>query len=382
MQQCAAEQAGMRPLEGVFVLDFSTLLPGPMATLLLAEAGAEVVKVEHPDQGEELRSYEPKWGADSASFALLNRGKRSIALDLKLSADQARLAPLLARADVLVEQFRPGVMARLGLGYDAVSAVNPGVVYCSITGYGQTGPKCGDAGHDLNYIGDTGLLALSMGSPASPVVPPALIADIGGGAYPAVINILLALQDRQHTGRGRHLDVAMSDNLFPFAFWALGSGLAAGHWPGSGTELLSGGTARYHLYPTRDERYVAVAAIEQRFWDTFCEIIGLEPHLRRDRDDPAATLQRVGKIIAGEGAALWRERFAGRDCCCTVVSGLEAALRDPHFQARGLFRHVLSNDRGDVLPALPVPIDPAYRSPPEQALVAPALGAHNNDYFP
>lgn len=365
----------MRPLEGVFVLDFSTLLPGPLATLLLAEAGAEVVKVERPGGGDGMRAYAPGWGADGAGFALLNRGKRSVALDLKDPADRARLAPLLARADVLVEQFRPGVMARLGLGYDAVSAANPGVIYCSITGYGQTGPRSGDAGHDLNYIGDTGLLALSMGPPDSPAVPPALVADIGGGAYPAVINILLALRERERTGRGRHLDVSMSDNLFPFAFWALGSGLAAGRWPGNGTDLLTGGTARYRLYPTRDGRYVAAAPIEQRFWDAFCDAIGLEPPLRRDQEDPAATVRRVAEIVAGETAETWRARFAGRDCCCTIVAGLDEAVRDPHFQARGVFRHALVNDRGGALPALPVPLDPAFRGAPERPLAAPGLGA-------
>ncbi len=371
----------MRPLEGVFVLDFSTLLPGPMATLLLAEAGAEVVKVERPGRGEEMRSYEPRWGADSANFALLNRGKRSVALDLKDPADQARLTPLLARADVIVEQFRPGVMERLGLGYGTVSAANPRLIYCSITGYGQTGPRCHAAGHDLNYIGDTGLLGLSMGPPESPVVPPALIADIGGGAYPAVINILLALQERERTGRGRHLDIAMSENLFPFAFWALGSGLAAAHWPGSGTELLTGGTPRYRLYRTRDGGHAAVAAIEQRFWDAFCDVIGLEPALRQDREDPAMTIRRVGEIIVCESADTWRERFAGRDCCCTIVAGLEAAPRDPHFLARGVFRRALVNEQGDALPALPVPIDPAFRGKPEQPLAAPGLGADNDEYL-
>jgi len=207
----------MQPLEGILVLDFSTLLPGPMATLLLAEAGAEVVKVERPS-GEEMRSYRPRWGRESVNFALLNRGKKSLALDLKSDEDRKKLAPLLARADVIVEQFRPGVMARLGLDYDDIARINPRVIYCSITGYGQDGPKRDVAGHDLNYIGDAGLLALSMGDAERPVVPPALIADIAGGAYPTVINVLLALQLRQKTGRGSYLDVAMAKNLFPFAY--------------------------------------------------------------------------------------------------------------------------------------------------------------------
>ena len=182
--------ATLQPLSGVKVLDFSTLLPGPLAGLILAEAGAEVIKIERPGYGEEMRRYEPRWGRDSVNFALLNRGKKSLAIDLKDERSLAMLRPLLAEADVLIEQFRPGVMDRLGLGYDAVSRLNPRIVYCSITGYGADGPKSDVAGHDLNYIGDTGLLALSMGTDSQPTVPPVLAADLAGGSYPAVVNIL------------------------------------------------------------------------------------------------------------------------------------------------------------------------------------------------
>src|SRR5687768_8746098 len=197
----------MQPLEGIRVLDFSTLLPGPLATLLLAEAGAEVIKIERPGTGDEMRSYTPKFGTDSVNFALLNRGKRSIAIDLKAQNAVSRLRPLLEKADVIVEQFRPGVMDRLGLGYEAASALNPRVVYCSITGYGQSGPRAQTAAHDLNYIAETGMLALSAGPDGVPVLPPALIADISGGAYPAVMNILLALRACEKSGRGCKLDV-------------------------------------------------------------------------------------------------------------------------------------------------------------------------------
>jgi alpha-methylacyl-CoA racemase len=285
----------MRPLEGLFVLDFSTLLPGPLATLLLAEAGAEVVKIERPGNGEEMRSRTPKWGTDSANFALLNRGKRSVALDLKNPAERARLQPLAERADVIVEQFRPGVMARLGLDYDAVAKVNPTVIYCSISGYGQSGSKRDVAAHDLNYISDVGLLGLSMGDLSRPVLPPTLIADIAGGAYPAVLNILLGLEERRRSGRGRHLDVAMTDNLFPLMFWAIGHGFAVGTWPRNGTGYVTGGSPRYGLYPTKDGRVVAAAPLEQKFWETFCDLIGLELQLRDDGKSPAATKARVAE---------------------------------------------------------------------------------------
>jgi alpha-methylacyl-CoA racemase len=368
----------MRPLDGIRVLDFTTLLPGPMATLILAEAGAEVIKIERPGRGEDMRDYSPKWGRDSVIFALLNRGKKSLALDLKDHADRARLEPLLATADVIVEQFRPGVMARLGLDYERVARLNPRVVYCAITGYGQTGPRRNIAGHDLNYIGDTGLLALSMGEVERPVVPPALIADIAGGSYPAVMNILLALIERSRSGRGRYLDIAMTDNLFPFMYWALGTALVGGSFPGNGTGLVCGGTPRYRLYPTQDRKVVAAAPIEQRFWEVFCEVIELEPPLRDDAADPPATLARVTAIIAGETSEVWRARFAGHDCCASVVASLQEALGDPHFQARGLFAHVLANEAGQRIPALPVPVAPGLRAPSATVAAAPALGADNN----
>ena len=370
----------MRPLEGLLVLDFSTLLPGPMATLLLAEAGAEVVKIERPGAGEEMRPYRPRWGSVSVNFALLNRGKKSLALNLKDPEQRAKLDPLIARADVLVEQFRPGVMARLGLDYEALSKINPRLVYCSITGYGQDGPKRDVAGHDLNYIGNAGLLSLSMGPPEKPVVPPALIADIAGGAYPAVMNILLALQQRTRTGQGSYLDVAMSENIFPFMYWAIGNALAAGQWPGNGTDLVTGGTPRYRLYPTLDGRVVAAAPLEQKFWETFCDAIGLEPELRDDTKDPAATISRVTELIAADTSQAWAERFAGRDCCCSIVATLAEALEDPHFKARGLFDHVLAGEGGRTLPALPVPIASVFRGPPGEPVAAPPLGANNEDY--
>src|SRR5262245_14013374 len=246
----------MQPLAGLLVLDFTTLLPGPLATLLLAEAGAEVIKIEPPG-GENMRHYEPRFDGESAMFALLNRGKTSLVLDLKQKTAHDKLRPLLERADVLVEQFRPGVMARLGLGYDDVRKINPRLVYCSITGYGQDGPRAGEAGHDLNYIGNTGLLALQPGPAEQPVVPPALVADIGGGTFPAVINILMGLRQRDATGEGCHLDIAMTDAMFTFAWYALAVGQATGRFPGAGELMLAGGSPRYQLYPTRDGKFVA-----------------------------------------------------------------------------------------------------------------------------
>ena len=362
----------MQPLSGILVLDFTTLLPGPLATLLLAEAGAEVIKIERPG-GEDMRRYEPRFDGESAMFALLNSGKKSLVLDLKNATDRDKLNPLLARADVLVEQFRPGVMVRLGLGYETVKAINPKIVYCSVTGYGQTGPRADEAGHDLNYIGHTGLLALSPGPPDRPVVPPALIADIAGGTLPAVMNILLGLRQRDQSGQGCHLDIAMTDAMFTFAGHALASGHATGQFPGMGGARLSGGSPRYQLYPTRDGKLVCCAALEQRFWEPFTAAIGLAPEFIDDRSNPEATKTAVATIIAGQTAKEWRLVFAAADCCVTIMATLEEALRDPHFIERGLFAHKVVGPTGTTMPALPVPIAPQFRAEPSDLKAVPKL---------
>jgi alpha-methylacyl-CoA racemase len=366
----------MPPLDGIRVLDFTTLLPGPLATLLLAEAGAEVIKIERPGIGDEMRLYQPFFGPASVNFGLLNRGKRSIAIDLKAPGAIARLRPLIATADVVVEQFRPGVMARLGLGWEQLSAINPRLVYCAITGYGQDGPKAQVAAHDLNYLAETGLLSLGAGPDGAPVVPPALIADIGGGAYPAVINILLGLAQRSRTGRGCRVEAAMTDNLFTFAYWAIGNGLAAGQWPRPGGELVTGGSPRYNIYRTADGRYLAAAPLEDRFWSNFCDAIGLDPNFRDDTADPAASRRAVAEKIAAFTAAEWVDRLAGWDVCCAIVASVEEALAEPHFVARGLFARKLIAD-GRSLTALPVPIDPALRGD-ETEKGYPELGEAND----
>jgi alpha-methylacyl-CoA racemase len=367
------------PLSGVRVLDFTTLLPGPMATLMLAEAGAEVIKFERPG-GEDMRRFKPNWGGESVLFAMLNRGKKSITADLKDARVRDRVLEMAKKADVVVEQFRPGVMDRLGLGYAQFRAVNPRIVYCAITGYGQSGPYRDRAGHDLNYIGDAGLLALSSGVPGHRVVPPGLIADIAGGSYPAVMNILLALRQRDATGEGSFIDVSMTESVFPFMYWAIGSGLGAGYWPVDGGERISGGSPRYHIYETRDGKMAAVAALEQKFWEAFAAAIGLDAGLVDDTRDQRASMARVAEIIAGKTAAEWEPVFAKADCCCSIVQDLRAALDDPHFKARGLFAPKLTNAKGETLPATPVPIDKGLRPGVSSDAAAPALGANNAEF--
>ncbi len=366
----------MQPLDGVRVLDFSTLLPGPLAGLLLAEAGADVIKVERADYGEEMRLYEPRFSDTSLNFAVLNRGKRSLALDLKDPAVIEKLKPLIADSQVILEQFRPGVMDRLGLGYEAIKAINPAIVYCSITGYGQDGPKAQTAAHDLNYIGDTGMLALSGDRDGAPIPPPGLIADIGGGTLPAVINILLALRQAEKTGNGTHLDIAMCDGLFAWQYWAIGAVGITGRAPKPGRDLVTGGTPRYQIYRTADGRFAAIAALEQKFWENLCDLIDLPDSFRDDAKDPDATRDAIAEIIASKPADHWRHLFASRDTCCTIVQDMAEALADPHFKDRGLFdRRVV--DGGEAITAIPVPIAPQFRNDEKEAGY-PKLGDAND----
>jgi alpha-methylacyl-CoA racemase len=359
------------PLAGIRVVDFSTLLPGPMCSLLLAQAGAEVIKIERPARGDEMRSYLPKFGQDSVNFALLNQGKRSVALDLKDPAAVQQAIALVRHADVLVEQFRPGVMDRLGLGYEAMRAINPGLIYCAITGWGQHGPLADMAAHDLNYQAETGLMALTAGADGAPVLPNVLVADLVGGAYPALMNILLALRAREAGGLGCYIDVAMADNLFPLLYWGLGNGFAAGEWPTPGGDLVTGGTPRYQVYRTRDGRYLAAAPLEQKFWENFLRVLEA-PQLLDDSADPNGTREAVAAIIASRAADEWLQRFAGIDACVSVVKSLQEAVETPHFRERGLFQARIASGDGRQIPSLPLPIAPALRHNSDS--MAPALG--------
>jgi alpha-methylacyl-CoA racemase len=370
-------------LNGIRVVDFSTLLPGPMCSLLLAKAGAQVIKVERPARGDEMRSYTPKFGDDSVNFALLNQGKRSVALDLKVPADAARAVELVRQADVLIEQFRPGVMNRLGLGYEAMKAINPGLIYVAITGWGQQGPLADVAAHDLNYQAEAGLLGLAAGTDGMPGIPNVLVADIAGGAYPAMMNILLALRMRDQDGQGRFLDVSMADNLFTFLYWGLGNGFAAGQWPSPGSDLVTGGTPRYQIYRTSDNRFLACAPLEGKFWDNFLRVLDA-PHLRDDAADPQGTRRAVAAIIAGRTADEWLRSFDGVDACVTVVKSLEEAVKSPHFRERGVFSRMLESGlesgTDTPIPALPLPLAPSLTH--DAVATSPGLGEANEYLLP
>lgn len=350
-----------RPLAGTKVLDFSTLLPGPLATLLMAEAGADVLQVERPPRGDEMRSYRPRLGEDSANYTLLNRGKHSAALDLKDPDVRDRLLELARDVDVLVEQFRPGVMDRLGLGYAHVRAVNPGIVYCSITGHGQSGPSAGRAGHDLTYLAESGLLGTVVDADGDPHLPHTVIADIAGGTYPAVLNILLALHLRATTGHGCHLDIGMTPNLGVLAYGYLATYAGSGTWPLPGSDMLTGGSPRYQIYRTADGRHVAAAPLEERFWQRFCDLVELPDDLRADEGREGEVIEAVAERVALRAADHWRSLFADQDVCCSVVATFEEAARTQDLRTRSAHRVV--GEEFDVA-ALPVPVAEQFRPSP------------------
>jgi alpha-methylacyl-CoA racemase len=332
--------AARQPLEGLRVLDLSRLLPGPYATLVLADLGADVVKVEDPRGGDGLRALPPLAGEASGAFHALNRNKRSVALDLARPDGCDAFLRLAARADVVVESFRPGVLDRLGVGWDALHARNPRLVLCSITGYGQDGPYAARAGHDLDYLAISGVLAVS-GPPEAPAPPGVQLADVAGGAWPAVAGVLAALLARAGSGEGAHVDVSMTDGAAALLALPLAMAAARGAPLASGRELLSGGAACYGVYRTRDGRFVALAALEPKFFAAFCAAVG-RPELaeRQLEDGGAGPRAELEAIFAARTRDAWAELAAAHDVCLAPVLEGDEPREDPQLAARGVFVEV------------------------------------------
>ena len=318
------------PLAGVRVLDLTRLLPGPMGTLHLADLGADVIKVEDLGAGD----Y-----ATPSVRNLVNRNKRAIRIDLKQPDGAAALLRLCRDADVLVEGFRPGVMQRLGVDYEAVSDVNPRIVYCSVSGFGQTGPLRDQPGHDINYGALTGVLD-QIGTADSPALSNLPVADLLGGTMMAVMGILAALFDAQRTGLGRHVDVAVADGVLAHAVLPLSALNQHGHVPPAGQSALTGGLACYGVYRTADERFVAVGALERKFWDSLCRRLERNDLAPLHRSGDAAIEERLRRELAGifgaRPLAHWSALFADGEACVSPVLRLDETLAHPHFRARGM----------------------------------------------
>lgn len=338
------------PLQGVRILDLTRLLPGPMCTLHLADLGADVIKIEDLEAGD----Y-----AVPAVREQVNRNKRGIRINLKHPEGVATLLRLCESADVLVESFRPGVMDRLGVGWAAAKARNPRLVYCSVTGFGYTGPLRHAPGHDMNYAGLVGVSDQSAGRDGAPAMSNVPAADLLGGTMTAVMGILAALYDAARTGQGRHVDIAIADGLLAHAVVPMAAVLQQGQVRPVGEDKLTGAVACYQYYETADGRHLAVGALERKFWDAFCDRLQRpdlkERHLPATRQDKQAVKDDVAAIIRSQPLAHWSALFEDADCCVTPVLRLEETLSQPQTVARQMVVQVTGRD-GSTQPQLACPV--------------------------
>ena len=360
-------------LQGIRVLDLSRLLPGPFLTMVLADMGADVVKVEDPRIGDYLRALPPGKAGIAGRFLAVNRGKRSLTLDLKAPAGREAFLKLVESADVVVESFRPGVMDKLGVAYDTLAARNPKIVVCSISGYGQTGPYVHRAGHDLNYIALSGVLAMGGGVPdGSPSMPGVQIADLAGGALWGATAILGALVGRQRTGKGAHLDISMCEGSLALLAAELGN-MDCGEKPTRNRETLNGALACYSIYRTADDRFLAVGALEPKFWIALNQALGRTPNVAEIVGKPeqqAKTRAELAAIFATKTAAEWHAQLAPHDCCVEIALEMTELPDHPLHQAREVFFTVDGGPAGP-LRQIRTPLGtPTSPRPP------PSLGQH------
>lgn len=327
----------MGVLSSLHVLDFSGLLPGPFASMMLADLGADVVRVEAPGHTDLVRLFPPFDRGTSTAHAYVNRSKRSIALDLKRPGAAAIVKRLVSKYDIVLEQFRPGAMERLGVGYSTLSEANPRLIYCALTGYGQTGPLRDRAGHDNNYLALAGAMSHSGRREAGPVPQGILSADLGG-SFCALTGILSAVIHRQETGRGQYIDVSMFDGALTWNVFAAAEALAGGTCPTYESTVTNGGT-HYDYYRTRDGRYLSVGCLEPKFWKEFCQAIerpDLEGRQGWPGPEMAQVKEEIRSVIAQKTAEEWQTVFAGKDVCVEPVLTLPEALNHSQTRARDM----------------------------------------------
>ncbi len=349
-------EGGRRPLDGIRVLDLSRLLPGPYASHILASFGADVIKIEKPGEGDYMREYLPQTQGFNATFLTINRGKRSISLDLRKPAGQEVFRALVERSDVVLDGFRPGVMEKLGLGYEALSEVNPKIIYAALTGYGQTGPNARQAGHDLNYLALSGMLDLLGDGEGVPLVPGIQIADVAAGALPTVIGILLALQHRNKSKAGQLVDVSMFDSLLGLMPVQIANYTATKRRPKRGQERLFGRYACYNIYPVRNGRFMVVAALEPKFWAALCNAIDREDLIQDQYVEGHAQdilIAELTRIFQKKQVDEWMEIFVDVDACVTEVREISRSVQDDHAAQRGLITPIRGKD-GEVYEQLGV----------------------------
>ena len=357
-------------LKGIRVLDLTRLLPGAFCTMLLGDRGADVIKVEEPGTGDYMRWLPPLAGSQGVVFNSLNRNKRAITLNLKAEAGRELFKALVATADVVVEGNRPGVMERLGLGWETLHAQRPGLVLCSITGYGQDGPFAQRAGHDLNYMATAGALLLNAEPDGRPHPLAVQVADIGAGGVGAAAAILAALLGVARGAEGRHLDVSMTDGALTWLAMPVAEAFAGGEQPVGGRTRLTGRFPCYRVYECADGRFLSVGALEPKFWSTLVEALERPDLLGRQLDPSPEAHAEVEAVFLTRGRDDWAARLDGLDVCVEPVLELAELESHPQVVARGLIRHEAGGT--EVAPA--VPLDAGWRR-----LDPPGLGQHNSE---
>ncbi|MDQ6660405.1 MAG: CoA transferase, partial [Chloroflexota bacterium] len=363
------------------ILDLSRLIPGAYASQMLADFGADIIKVEEPGMGDYGRFMPPHGPAGMGLlFLAINRNKRSITLNLKSEEGRAIFLRMVKQADGILESFRPGVLERLGLGYEQLKEVNPGIIYCAISGYGQDGPYRLRAGHDLNYAGYAGLLYYNRGSNGDPAMPATQLGDLAGGSFLSVIGILTALVGRGQTGEGRKIDVSMTEGVMALLPVIASTYLNTDKAPRPNHSTLDGGLPCYNIYETQDGKYVTLAALEPKFWHTFCTTIGhlelLPFHMPvgpGERDEAMNILRAIFKTKTRDE---WLAQLADIDACIGPVYSIDEAMNDENAQARGVsISGEIGNEAFNTLPSFPRISDVE----PEQRYAPPTLGQHTND---
>lgn len=370
----------MRALENLKILDFTTLVPGPFATMMLADMGAEVLRIESPTRPDLLRNMPPFADGQSTAHGTLNRNKRSIALDLKNPEAVAIAKRLVEDYDIVIEQFRPGVMQRLGLGYEQLHKINPKLIYCSVTGYGQTGPYRNRAGHDNNYLSISGLNGYSgRGSDRTPIMGMP-VADIAGGSLHAVIGILAAVNQRHISGEGQQIDISMTDAMFSLNALFGSTYLSAGVEPTSGSMSLNGGSF-YDYYQTSDNRYLSIGSLEPQFFQVLCQTLGDDELLtlanQQDSETQKALRAKLDTIIATKTLAQWREIFKDREACVEPVLTFAEACEYQDSAQREMIVDVKTPNGGSqrqVGSALKL-----SKSAPEYGVSGGAIGQHSSE---
>lgn len=369
------------PLQGIRILDLTRLLPGPLGTMLMADMGAEVIKIEDPNAPDYVRVFPPFVGGESVNYLAYNRSKKSMLLDYKSEEGKTIFLDLVKTADVVIEQFRPNYLEKWGIDYPKARLVNPNIIYVSVTGYGQTGPYAHLAGHDLNYISYAGVLGITGEKDSAPIIPGVQLADIAGGSYMSVIATLAALHARTQTGVGQHVDVSMTDAVMPLLSVSYGIYAATNQAPQRGTLPLSGGMPNYGIYECKDKKYVALGTLEPKFWGKFCDLThkpDWKMFMLPQNDEQLHSFKNlIGSLFLEQNQNEWVSFGLQHDLLISPVYGLEDLENDPHLQARKMIIET-EHPKAGKLKSIGVPLK-FSETEAHPAWAAPTLGEDTED---